>query len=105
MELISQEKDKVGRPVLRVSLSDEEIAVIKNGIMVYPKHTATDDPMDRRLKFLSERTSLESLSQQNISDIKEVINWNIQNIGSTSLLELLNDKFHDLKLILTGMKS
>ena len=93
MELLKEAKDKQGRPTLRIDISEEEIAAIKDAIDKHPKR---EEKEAIRLKSLLEKTDSEwnLLTQQNIRDIQEAVNWNIQNTGSTPILESLSNTLH-----------
>ena len=106
MELISQDVDITGLQVVNVSMSAEEIATIKMAITNYPKNTPPES-IQERLDMLTVKPEEEwqQLTQQEVSDIKEVINKYTQDIPddpNITLLNYLNNGFHDIKLAITG---
>lgn len=77
MKLVRIDKDKQGRPIALVDISDLEITAIKKAVRDHPKFK-DPEPEGMRFRALAEKEDWSKLTNINIQDMKEAVNKAMQ---------------------------
>jgi len=96
MNIISQERDKQGRPVVIVNISEQEIDEIRLAVSDHPKFKDPDSE-GMRFRALLNKDDLTKLTNINIKDIKEAVNKYIQSHDAPDEpMDVLYDDLHQI---------
>jgi len=95
MNIISQEKDKQGRSVVIVNISEQEEDAIRLAVSDHPKF---NDPEAEGMRFRALlNKDLHKLTNINIKDIKEAVNKYLQSHNGPDLeMDVLYDDLHQI---------